>query len=408
MLSEELGLATIRDSGAAGSGRARAVRFGRDALAAALAMALPVMGAPAAAQDLAPLSADPGLVMSRPMAQSWGNVPSLAFVELEAADLERTAAFYQQVLGMEEWGRCTGCGSEGARFDQIILAYPHSKQPWIVLVRHEGVGPVEIGNVVWLIGFITPDIAAVQERARAGGFEVTRGVIENPQGSPHVGHTLIAHLRDPDGRAVAVAQALKQPHVVLPGADTTSDPWDAPLPPGMERRGGRVPTLQFTGEMEDDWGEVPSFGYIKHEVTDLDEATRFYSEVLGMVEGGPQCMRCGPATDPEAWSQRAMTFGGNQPWLELNYHPAAEPLRHGNSVPSFGVITTDIAAVLERARAGGYEIVRDATEIPKTSPHMPRAITAVIRDTVGQSITVAQILAKPNLCLPTSAPVDCR
>lgn len=348
---------------------------------------------------------EPGLVFVGPAADSWGEVPSFAYLRVEVSDLERSTRFYTQVLGLQEMGpRCMRCGPPSDKWDQKTFGYPESRQPWFQLVHHDNVKKIEVGNGIHGFGFLTTDIVAVGERARAAGYPAAREGSERRPDSRHGVHFVSIGLRDPDGYSIAVAQILRKPNLLLPALDGKAQvpavlPASTPLARGAARVSAPEPGLVFSGAVPDDWGDVPSFGYMKVETMDLKRAAKFYTDVLGMSVMGPQCSRCGP--DNDKWDQITLGYtDAREPWLELNRRDSVKALNQGNPAPALGFITTDLAGVLARARAAGHQIVREALEYRKDNLHMPHWREAVLKDSEGHTLIVSQILEKPNLCLP--------
>ena len=121
----------------------------------------------------------------------------LTAVGIGVSDLARSADFYSRVLGMKETQRF-----HLDYMDEIVLA--HEGRNAVVLMHWtDGSSPNYAGNPVKLVFNVT-DPAALAERIRAEGLEITR----EPQAYPELGGTIICLARDPDGYVI---ELLKPP-----------------------------------------------------------------------------------------------------------------------------------------------------------------------------------------------------
>ena len=125
--------------------------------------------------------------------------PRVMFVAFRVADLERSLHFYTQILGMREYGRYPG---EGSQKDVALTfatdvggAEPTDSGAMLLLIpREAGAGPVQHGDAHSRIALGVPDVPGVVASAKQAGHEVTREPTRIADGNRWV-----AFVRDPDG-----------------------------------------------------------------------------------------------------------------------------------------------------------------------------------------------------------------
>jgi lactoylglutathione lyase len=124
----------------------------------------------------------------------------LGYVILFVADLERSVAFYRDVIGVPF--RLEGDGyvefaTQGARFGL------YDRDRLGELTGHDPERPGRPGGEVV---FLVADVDAEAERLRAAGATVLRGPVDRPWG-----HRTL-HVEDPDGFVVELAEEIpRQP-----------------------------------------------------------------------------------------------------------------------------------------------------------------------------------------------------
>ena len=118
---------------------------------------------------------------------------------LRVGDLDRSIAFYRDVLGMQLISRKDY--PEG-RFTLAFLGYGRNpEQAEIELTHNWGVDHYELGTAYGHVALGVDDIHAVTERIRKAGGKITR----EPGPMKH-GSTVIAFVGDPDGYKIELIE----------------------------------------------------------------------------------------------------------------------------------------------------------------------------------------------------------
>ena len=118
---------------------------------------------------------------------------------LRVGDLDRSIAFYTQVLGMQLLRRKDY--PEG-RFTLAFVGYgPESAFPAIELTHNWDTPSYDLGNGFGHIALAVPDAAAACDEIRRRGGTVTREA-----GPMKHGTTVIAFVQDPDGYKIELIQ----------------------------------------------------------------------------------------------------------------------------------------------------------------------------------------------------------
>lgn len=122
----------------------------------------------------------------------------LNFTKLVVGDLERSAAYYDTVFGLGELYRFEG-KIAGDPFQQVVLG-ADGAMAGLILVRFVERDAPPNGAVI--LGFMTPDLAALFEQAVAAG-----GTVHSEIRDPKIpGVALVGFLADPDGHLAEVLQ----------------------------------------------------------------------------------------------------------------------------------------------------------------------------------------------------------
>ena len=111
---------------------------------------------------------------------------------LRVGDLERSIAFYTNVLGMQLLRRKDYPAGE---FTLAFIGYgDETDQTVLELTYNWGVGQYELGTALGHIALEVPDVYAACDKMRAAGGKIIREA-----GPMNAGTTIIAFLEDPDG-----------------------------------------------------------------------------------------------------------------------------------------------------------------------------------------------------------------
>ncbi|MGQ0710633.1 MAG: lactoylglutathione lyase [Rhodoferax sp.] len=118
---------------------------------------------------------------------------------LRVGDLQRSIAFYTQVLGMRLIRT-----SENPEYKYTLAFLGYGSNPEhaeIELTYNWGVESYELGTAFGHIALGVPDVAAAVERIRAAGGSITREA-----GPVKGGSSIIAFVVDPDGYKIELIQ----------------------------------------------------------------------------------------------------------------------------------------------------------------------------------------------------------
>jgi lactoylglutathione lyase len=118
---------------------------------------------------------------------------------LRVGDLDRSLAFYTEVLGMRLLRR--NDYPEG-KFTLAFVGYQDEKDGAVIELTHNwGVGHYEIGTGYGHIALAVEDAYAACEAIKTRGGKVTREA-----GPMKGGHTVIAFVEDPDGYKIELIE----------------------------------------------------------------------------------------------------------------------------------------------------------------------------------------------------------
>ena len=119
----------------------------------------------------------------------------LLHTRYRVTDLERTASFYRDVLGLEETRRHTS-----PRGSQLVFFKAPDSEEEIEICQFDASGPVIIGPDVTHLAFEVDDIEAFAKHAAAKGYPLSDG--PTPTGSGSV----IAFIDAPEGYEIELIQ----------------------------------------------------------------------------------------------------------------------------------------------------------------------------------------------------------
>lgn len=123
------------------------------------------------------------------------------FTKLVVHDLERCAAFYQQVCGLTEMARVQD-GIGGRKIDEILFHPTREGAATFVLFKFLDRDSPANNEVI--LGFETADLAAFVERVRVSGGKVIEGIKSMPEHGVKV-----AFVTDPEDHLIEVVELLR-------------------------------------------------------------------------------------------------------------------------------------------------------------------------------------------------------
>lgn len=143
--------------------------------------------------------------------------PLLSAVGIGVSDLQKSADFYKNVMGMQEIRTY-----KLDYMDEIVLGYPDGES-YIVLMHWTDGSKRTYQDLPIKIVTRTKDPVALAAKIKAAGYEVTR----EPQPSAQVGGATVGFAKDPDGYVLELLP-LRQP--APPPAATAPTQAPAPAP----------------------------------------------------------------------------------------------------------------------------------------------------------------------------------
>jgi catechol 2,3-dioxygenase len=276
----------------------------------------------------------PGSYGEAPKGYRLSDATRLGAVRLQVADLERSLAYYQRVLGLRVVSR------EGPF---AVLAAQGDDNPLVELHERPGARPAAHGGQLGLYHFaiLLPD------RPSLGRFMRHLGEIGARAGAADHLVSEALYLRDPDNLGIEVYADRPRHTWQRTGRELmmASDPIDAV---GLVRAAGDAP-----------WTGMPAgttIGHVHLHVGDLEAASAFFSEALGF--------------DRTVWRYPGALFlgaGGYHHHLGANtwagsgatpaHYDDARLLEWRIDVPD----DASLASLEDSMRRGGYTVERDAS-----------------------------------------------
>jgi lactoylglutathione lyase len=125
-------------------------------------------------------------------------VKKLLHTRYRVFDLEKTVAFYRDVLGLEEVRRSTS-----GRGSQLVFFKAPDSEELIEICKFDGSGPVQVGSDLTHLAFEVEDIDAFAKHSAAFGYPLSDGPHKSPNGSA------IAFVDAPEGYEVELIQHAK-------------------------------------------------------------------------------------------------------------------------------------------------------------------------------------------------------
>lgn len=150
--------------------------------------------------------------------------PLLSAVGIGVSDLEKSTAFYMNVMGMEKIRTY-----ELDYMNEVLLRYPDGESYLVLMHWIDGSKRNYKDNPIKLVTR-TADPAALQEKIRAAGMQITREYAPSAQ----VGGSAVGLAKDPDGY---VLEILPQRQPAAPAAATPPAEPAAPAPASSNDNG---------------------------------------------------------------------------------------------------------------------------------------------------------------------------
>ena len=125
-------------------------------------------------------------------------IKKLLHTRYRVTDLDRTVAFYKDVLGLQETSRHTS-----GRGSQLVFFKAPGSDEEIEICKYDGSGPVNVGSDITHLAFEVDDMEAFAKHATAKGYPLTDGPHKSGSGS------VIAFIDAPEGYEVELIQRAK-------------------------------------------------------------------------------------------------------------------------------------------------------------------------------------------------------
>lgn len=122
-------------------------------------------------------------------------VTKLLHTRYRVTDLEKTTAFYRDVLGLEEVRRSTS-----GRGSQLVFFKAPQSEELIEICKYDGSGPVLVGPDLTHLAFSVEDMDAFAMHSAALGYPLSDGPHKTSTGS------VIAFVDAPDGYEIELIQ----------------------------------------------------------------------------------------------------------------------------------------------------------------------------------------------------------
>lgn len=121
-------------------------------------------------------------------------ITKLLHTRYRVAELEKTAAFYRDVLGLQEVRRFTS-----PRGSQLVFFKAPQSEELIELCQFEASGPVIVGPDLTHLAFQVEDMEAFAKHAAAKGYPLSDGPHKTPSG-------FIAFIDAPEGYEIELIE----------------------------------------------------------------------------------------------------------------------------------------------------------------------------------------------------------
>ena len=125
-------------------------------------------------------------------------IKKLLHTRYRVTDLDKTVAFYKDVLGLEETSRHTS-----GRGSQLVFFKAPGSDEEIEICKYDGSGPVNVGSDITHLAFEVDDVEEFAKHSTAKGYPLTDGPHKSGSGS------VIAFIDAPEGYEVELIQRAK-------------------------------------------------------------------------------------------------------------------------------------------------------------------------------------------------------
>ncbi len=125
-------------------------------------------------------------------------VTKLLHTRYRVSDLEKTASFYKEVLGLEETRR-----HKSPRGSELVFFKAPGSEEEIEICKYDASGPVNVGVDITHLAFEVDDMEAFATHAAAKGYPLSDGPTPTSTGS------VIAFVDAPEGYEIELIQRAK-------------------------------------------------------------------------------------------------------------------------------------------------------------------------------------------------------
>ena len=122
-------------------------------------------------------------------------IKNLLHTRYRVNDLEKTVAFYRDVLGLKETGR-----HKSPRGSELVFMKAPDSEEEIELCHYPASGPVQVPTDLTHLAFEVDDLAAFAKQLAAKGVKLSDGPVGTPPG------TVFAFVDAPEGYEIELIQ----------------------------------------------------------------------------------------------------------------------------------------------------------------------------------------------------------
>ena len=125
-------------------------------------------------------------------------VKKLLHTRYRVSDLDKTVAFYKDVLGLEEIHR-----SKSPRGSELVFFKAPGSDGEIEICKFDGSGPVNVGSDITHLAFEVDDLESFAKHSASKGYPLSDGPTKTSGGS------VIAFVDAPEGYEIELIQHAK-------------------------------------------------------------------------------------------------------------------------------------------------------------------------------------------------------